>query len=149
MTPRRGFVLLAVLSALVIMAMVVAVGAQRALVAARQGVLDVARAELALAVAGAQASALVAPVDSVAALAAPPGTILAAGEAAAGAARAQWTIASTLAPFATIEIDGRAPAFRGAVRTRHRLLVVAFQDSVRIVRWGRAGGAGWQQMPMR
>jgi hypothetical protein len=145
MNRRRGFALLAVLCTLVIMAMVVAVDAQRALLAARQGVLDLARAETAAAVAGAQAAVLDLPVDTAGA--ASPGWVLAHGEVTAGAARAQWTLVSTLPPVATVEIVTQAGAVRGSARALHHALLSPVRDSLGGLRWALVGGAGWLRMP--
>src|SRR5512140_472516 len=113
MRRRRGIVLPSVLAALVIMAMIVAISAQRALVAARLGGLILARADLAAAVAAAQAAALEAAADSVDGARMTQGELLSVGETTAGAAQASWRIVGAAAPFALVEIDARAPLLRG------------------------------------
>jgi hypothetical protein len=149
MTAHRGFALAAVLAALVITAMVVAVGAQRALVAARQAGLDVARAELAAAVMSAQAAALENPVDSAQCAGMLPGAQLAGGEAGAGRALARWRLVGAAAPFATIDVEAEMPVFGGTARTRHRVLVTPVADSAGGLRWAPAAGLGWTRVPSR
>lgn len=149
MTPRRAFALAAVLAALVIMAMVVAVGAQRALVAARQAALDEARAQMAAAVTSAQAAALENPVDSARSAGMLPGAQIAGGEAGAGRAVARWRLVGAAAPFATIDIEAEIPVFGGVARTRHRVLVVPAGDSTGALRWTSAAGLGWARVPSR
>ena len=147
MRAPRGFALAAVLAALVIMAMAVAVGAQRALVAARQAGLDLARAELAAAVASAQAAALDEPVDSARCAEIIPGSLLASGEAGAGRASARWQLVGAAAPFATIAVEAEVAVFGGTARTSHRVLVSPRGDSAGGLRWAPAGGLGWTRMP--
>lgn len=149
MSARRGFALAAVLAALVITAMVVAVGAQRALVAARLAGLDVARAEMAAAVVTAQAAALEAPVDSVVCAEILPGALLAGGTAAAGRASARWQLVGAAAPFATIDVEAEMAVFGGRARARHRALVVPVGDSTGGLRWAPAAGLGWTRVPSR
>lgn len=149
MTARRAFALAAVLAALVIMAMVVAVGAQRALVAARQSGLDEARAQLAAAVTSAQAAALEDPVDSAQYAGMLPGAQIAAGEAGVGRAVARWRLLGAAAPFATIEVEAEIPVFGGVARTHHRVLVVPAGDSTGGLRWTPAAGLGWTRVPSR
>jgi len=147
MMPRRGFAMAAVLAALVIMAMVVAVDAQRALLVARQGNLDMTRTEMAAAVAGAKAAVLELPADTVSIPAFLPGALLARGETSAGRARAQWTLVGAAAPFAVAEIEVEAPFVRGAARERHRALVVRASDAGGGVWWEVATPAGWVRIP--
>ncbi|MBA4072174.1 MAG: hypothetical protein C0497_10115 [Gemmatimonas sp.] len=147
MRARRGFALAAVLAALVIMAMVVAVSAQRALVAARQAGLDVARAELAAAVSTAQVAALDEPVDSARCAEIIPGALLARGEAVAGRALAQWQLVGAAAPFATVDVEASVPVFGGTARASHRGLVVPLGDSTGSLRWTPVGGLGWTRVP--
>lgn len=149
MSPRHGFALAAVLAALVIMAMVVAVSAQRALVAARLAGLDVARAELAAAVLSAQAAALEAPLDSGQWAGMHPGAPIAGGAAGAGQASARWQIVGAAAPFATIDIEAETAVYGGTARTRYRLLVTPVADSAGGLRWSPATGYGWLHMPSR
>lgn len=149
MSAHRGFALAAVLAALVIMAMVVAVGAQRALVAARQAGLDVARAELAAAVASAQAAALEEPVDSAQCEGIVPGAPIAGGEAGAGRAAARWRLVGAAAPFATIDVEAETPVYGGTARTWHRVLVTPVGDSTGGLRWAPAAGLGWMRVPSR
>lgn len=147
MSAHRGFALTAVLAALVIMAMVVAVSAQRALVAARQAGLDVARAELAAAVSSAQAAALETPVDSAQVGGILPGAPIAAGEAGAGRASARWQLVGAAAPFATIDVEAEMPVYGGTARTWYRVLVAPLGDSTRGLRWAPAAGLGWTRVP--
>ncbi len=143
----RGFALAAVLSALVIMAMVVAMSAQRALLAARQGALDVARADMAAAIASGQAAALETPPDSAGAVGMIPGAALAAGEVSAGAATAHWSVVVAGAPFATIDVSAEAPVFRGTTRELRRAIFALARDSIGGLRWVPAGGGGWVRLP--
>lgn len=149
MSARRGFALAAVLAALVIMAMVVAVSAQRALVAARQAGLDLARAELAAAVSSAQVAALEAPVDSAQYAGMLPGAPLAGGETGVGRATARWTLVGAATPFATIDVEAGMPVFGGTARAWHRVLVSPVGDSTGGLRWAPAGGLGWTRVPFR
>lgn len=149
MNARRGFALAAVLAALVITAMVLAVGAQRALMAARLAGLAVARAELAAAVVSAQAAALEEPVDSAACAGIFPGAPLAAGEAAAGRASARWQLVGAAAPFATIDVEAEMAVFGGTARTRVRALVEPVADPAGRLRWTPAAGLGWTRVPSR
>jgi hypothetical protein len=148
-TAHRGFALAAVLAALVIMAMVVAVGAQRALVAARQAGLDVARAQMAAAVMSAQAAALEEPVDSAQYAGMLPGALVAGGQAGVGQALARWRLVGAAAPYATIDVEAEMPVFGGTARTRHRALVAPVGDSSGGLRWAPAAGLGWTRMPSR
>lgn len=149
MTARRGFALAAVLAALVIMAMVVAVGAQRALVVARQAGLDLARAELAAAVASAQAAALGEPVDSTQLQGILPGAPIASGASGAGRALARWRLLGAAAPFATIDVEAEMPVYGGTARTWYRVLVAPVLDSTGALRWAPAAGLGWTRVPSR
>lgn len=149
MNAHRGFALAAVLGALVVMAMVVAVSAQRALVAARQAGLDVARAELAAAAASAQAAALEEPVDSAQCKGILPGAPIASGAAVAGRATARWQLVGAAAPFATIDVEAAMPVFGGTARTWHRVLVAPVGDSTGGLRWTPAAGSGWMRVPSR
>lgn len=149
MSAPRGFALAVVLAALVIMAMVVAVSAQRALVAVRQAGLDLARAELAAAVSSAQAAALEEPVDSAQCDGILPGAPIAGGEASAGRASARWHIVGAAAPFATIDVEAETPVFGGTARTWHRVLVAPAGDSSGGLHWAPAAGLGWMRVPSR
>lgn len=144
MRERRGFALAAVLTVLIIMSMVVAVRAQRALITARQGVLDLAQAEIEAAVAEAQVELLAQLPDSTAAL---PGVVLANGETAVGAARARWTVSGAASPFAMATIEGEAPSFSGVARSRRGALLLLARDSAGAPQWRLAEGAGWARMP--
>jgi hypothetical protein len=146
---RRGFALAAVLAAMVIMAMVVAVSAQRALVAARQAGLDLARAELAAAVSSAQAAALEEPIDSALCAGILPGAPMAGGEAGAGRASARWQLVGAAAPYATIDVEAEMPVYGGTARTWHRVLVAPVGDSAGGLRWAPAAGLGWTRVPSR
>lgn len=149
MSAHRGFALAAVLAALVIMAMVVAVSAQRALVAVRQAGLELARTEMAAAASSAQAAALEAPVDSAQSEAILPGAAIAAGEAGAGRAVARWELVGAAAPFATIEVEAEMAVFGGTARLSHRVLVTPVSDSTGGLRWAPAAGLGWTRVPSR
>lgn len=149
MTTHRGFALAAVLAALVIMAMVVAVGAQRALVAARQAGLDVARAQMAASILSAQAAALDEPVDIAQHATTLPGVQIAGGEAGVGRALARWRLEGAAAPFATLDVEAEIPVFRGTARTRYRVLVAPVGDSTGGLRWAPAAGLGWTRVPSR
>lgn len=144
---RRGFALAAVLAALVVMAMVVAVGAQRALMGSRESVLALARAEMS----GAAASAMAAVVAARAVAGRHPvivaGVLLDSGTAVVGRARATWTLTGLVSPYAAVEIDARAPVFRGSARQTRRLIVGLRRDSVAGDQWVPVGGAGWGRMP--
>ena len=149
MSAHRGFALAAVLAALVIMAMVVAVSAQRALVAARQAGLSLARAELALAVSSAQAAALEAPVDSAQCEGILPGAPITGGAAGAGRAAARWRLVGAAAPFATIDVEAETPVYGGTARTWLRVVVAPVGDSIGGLRWAPAVGLGWMRVPSR
>ena len=147
MNARRGFALPAVLAALVIMAMVVAVSAQRALVGARESSLMLARAEMSGAVVQAAATVLTEPVDSARLPALVPGALLDSGSARFGSARATWTLTSLLAPYATAEIDARAPVISGSARELSRVIVGLQRDSSGALWWVRSGGDGRGRVP--
>ncbi len=147
MTRRRGFALLAAVFAVVLMAMVVAINAQRALVAARQGTLSVAQAELAWAVAGARSGLFELPADSVNPLLRPPGAVIARGETVSGGAHSQWLLVQAAASVATVEITAQARAFGGTAHWLERGLVAPARDSMGGRWWALVGGAGWVQMP--
>lgn len=135
MTPRRGFVLAAVLCVLVLMAMLVAISAQRALLAARQGTLDGVGVDLAIVLASGETSALESVVDSAAVAAQPAGVALATGAAEHGAASVRWTIMSTATPFAILDLAAEAPALHGRARQTRRAVLQAVRDSSGIVCW--------------
>jgi hypothetical protein len=143
---RRGFVLAVVLGALVLMAMLVALTAQRALLAVRQGALDAARAEIAAALAAGEADALESPPDSLA-YRQPVGALLAAGDASAGRAAARWSIVATGTVYATVDVTAEAPVYRGVARELRRGLVVAVRDSAGGLRWASARGGNWVRLP--
>lgn len=148
MTRRPAFALAAVLGALVIMSMVVAVGAQRALLAARQAALELARADLAVSVASAQAAVLDEPADSTRVAGIRVGVLMAGGVTAAGTARAAWRLMGAVSPYATVEIEAQAPMHAGVARALHRALVTPHVDSLGVARWMVAGGAGWVRVPL-
>ncbi len=147
MTGRRGFALAAVLGALVLMAMVVAVSAQRALLMARQGAFDAARADLSAALASAEAAALEMPVDTAALVRQPPGATLAAGSVTVGAATARWTIVATGTPFATLDLAAFAALRQGRARESRRGLVTPAPDAAGALRWVAMEGAGRVRLP--
>lgn len=146
--PPRGFALAAVLAALVLMMMVLAISAQRALLAARQGTLVVERVELAAAVAAARAATESAPVDTQALRSAPPGFVLASGESTAGAAHASWALKAGAAELAVAEITAVVGSGRTAARARARGILAAKVDSAGALKWGPTGGVGWVKLPV-
>jgi len=143
---RRGFALAAVLCALVLMAMLVAVTAQRALLAARQGAIEVARAEIAAALGAAAADALESSPDSLADRQ-PAGAILAAGQSSAGRAATRWVIVATGTVFATVDLTAEAPVFGGVARETRRGTLVVARDSAGGIRWVAATGGKWVRLP--
>jgi type II secretory pathway pseudopilin PulG len=147
MNARRGFALAAVLATLVILSMVVAVAAQRALLASRRGALELARADIAAALVSGQVVVLDSPVDSARLAGSAPGTCIAEGALAVGTARAQWVITRAAAPFATVELEARASVIAGTAREVRRALIEGKMDSLGVVRWVLAGGAGWVRVP--
>jgi hypothetical protein len=147
MTAHRGFALAAVLAALVVMAMVVAVGAQRALVGSRESALALARAEMAAAAAGAAAAVTAAPADSAHLAANAPGAMLDSGSVAAGSARASWRLTAALLPYAVVEIDVRAPVIAGSTRERRRLIMGLRPDTAGALWWVPIGGGGQGRVP--
>ncbi len=144
---RRAFALPVVLAAMVLMAMVVAVGAQRALRSMRQAGLELARVELAIAVAGGQSAGL----DSVGVRACCPviipGALIASGEAVTGRARARWTLVGAAPPFAAMDLTAETPVYGGNARVRHRLLLAWEPDSTGLGRWVPLAGLGWTRVP--
>ncbi len=146
MTTRRGFALVAVLAALIVTSLVVAITARRALAAARQGALELARVELAAALTMARASALWAATDS-AASGLPPGVTIAEGEVRAGSAAARWTLSNAAPPYVVAELRGSATASRGTARSVMRALLEPVTDSSGGAKWRLAGGAGWVRLP--
>lgn len=147
MTPRRGFALAAVLATLVIMAMVVAVGAQRALVGARASALAVARAEMSGAAAGALAAVIAVSADTARLPDILPGALLASGSARYGSAQAVWTLTGAINPYATVEIDVRCPVIGGSARELRRVIVSLRRDSTGGAWWVPTGGGGWGRIP--
>ena len=147
MTPRRGFALAAVLAALVIMAMVVAVGAQRALVGARESTLALARAEMSGAATGALAAVIAVPADTARLADIVPGALLDSGSASFGSARAAWTLTGAIAPYAVVEIDLRRPVIGGSAREFRRMIVGVRRDSAGEAWWVPTGGGGWGRIP--
>lgn len=129
------------------MAMVVAVGAQRALSGARESALMLSRAEMAGAVAGAVAAVVSEPVDSVFLPAFVPGAVLDSGSAAFGSARASWTLTSLHAPYAAAEIDARSPVIMGSTRELRRVIVSLRRDTAGALWWVPVGGGGHGRVP--
>ena len=146
MNARRGFALAAVLCALVLMAMLVAVTAQRALLAARQAAIEVAQAEIAAALGVAAADALESSPDS-SAVRQPAGAVLAAGQSSAGRAVARWVIVGTGTVYATVDLTAEAPVFRGVARELRRGTLVVARDSAGGLRWASATGGNWVRLP--
>lgn len=144
---RPGAALAIVLGALLLMAMVVAVSAQRALVTSRQAALELARAELLAAASSGEAAALAAPADSACCLFIVPGALIASGEVRAGRARASWTLTGAAAPFVTVDVVAEAGVLGGTARASHRALAVWWSDSAGGPRWVLAGGLGWTRRP--
>ena len=147
MRRRGGFALASVLAALVIMAMLVAVGAQRALVGARESALALARVEMSAAAAGAVATVVTASVDSARLAVSVPGALIDSGSLAFGTARASWRLIAAIVPYATIEIDVRAPVITGSTRERRRLTVSLRPDTAGALWWVPAGGGGRGRSP--
>jgi len=147
MTRRSGFALAAVLAALVIMAMLVAVGAQRALVGARESALALARAEMSAAAAGAVARVVTVPADTASLTVHVPGALIDSGSVVFGAARASWRLTAVVVPYATVEIDVRAPVITGSTRELRRLLMSLRPDSAGALWWVPAGGGGRGRIP--
>lgn len=147
MTGRRGFALAGVLAALVLMAMMVAVSAQRAFTGARESALALARAEMAAAAAGAVAAVLTVPVDTARAPGVVPGALIDSGSAAFGAARATWLLTASGVPYATVEIDVRSPVILGSARELRRVLVGVRRDSTGAFWWVPVGGGGRGRIP--
>lgn len=147
MTPRRGFALAVVLAGLVIMAMVVAVGAQRALVGARESALALARAEMSGAATGALAAVIAVPADTARLAEIGPGALLDSGSAPFGPARATWTLTGAVAPYAMVEIDVRCPVIGGSARELRRLIVGIRRDTAGRAWWVPTGGGGWGRIP--
>ncbi len=148
MRERRGFALAAVLAALVIMAMLVAVGAQRALVGARESALALARVEMSAAAAAAVATVVTASVDTARLALRVPGALIDSGSAAFGAARASWRLSAGIVPYATIEIDARAPVISGSTRELRRLTLTLRPDTAGALWWVPAGGGGRGRIPV-
>jgi len=148
MTPRRGFALAAVLAALVIMAMLVAVGAQRALVGARESALALARVEMSAAAAGALAAVVTVPADSTLLAVGVPGALIDSGSADFGAARATWRLNAAIAPYGTVEIDARAPVITGSTRELRRLIMSLRPDTAGALWWVPAGVGGRGRIPV-
>lgn len=152
MSRRGGFALAAVLAAVVIMAMVVAVGAQRALVGAREGALAVRRAEMSVAIAAAVAAVLAAPAGGADQPFTVPGALFDSGTTVVGSARATWRVTGAAFPYASAEIDVQGPVFQGMAHERRRLLVRLAPDSASAsmsgARWVPAGSGWWAQIPV-
>jgi len=144
---RPGFALPAVLGALIVMAMLVAVGAQRALVAARDSALAEARVLLAAATETALAEVLARGADTLAVRAAPPGGVLDSGMASVGAASARWRLSVALAPVVLLSIDARAPLRAGSARVSWRLWLRPRVDRAGRPIWGPDGTGWWVQLP--
>ncbi len=147
MSGRRGYALAAVLAVLVIMAMSVAVGAQRALRTRQQAALELARSELAAAVESGQAAGLDALTGAPCCPDIIPGAVLAAGEGTAGKARTRWRLIGAAAPYATLELAAEMPVRGGFARVRQRVLVAWRADSVGGGQWVPAGASGWTRLP--
>lgn len=148
MTKRPGFALPAVLGALIVMAMLVAVGAQRALLAARDGALAEARVQLAAATETALADVLARGADTLALRATPPGGVLDSGVAMVGAAAARWRLSVALAPVVLLSIDAAAPVREGTARVSWRLWLRLRADTAGLPAWGANGTGWWAQLPL-
>jgi Tfp pilus assembly protein PilX len=147
-TRRSGFALPAVLGALIVMAMLVAVGAQRALLAARDGALAEARVQLAAAAETALADALSRNADTLALRATPTGGVLDSGVATVGTAAARWRLSVVLAPVALLSIDASTPVREGTARVSWRLWLRPRADTAGVPAWA-PGGSGWRaQLPV-
>jgi hypothetical protein len=137
-----------VLAVLVIMAMVVAVGAQRALVGVRESALALARAEMSGAAAGALSGVLAVPLDTARLPLIVPGALLASGSTAYGSARAAWTLTGAVASYATVEVDSRCPVIAGTARELRRVIVRLRRDSAGGAWWVAVGGGGRGRIPL-
>jgi hypothetical protein len=139
---RPGFALAAVLAALVLMAMLVAVAAQRALVLAREGTLALARSELALVTEESVAQLLARSADSAAVRAAAPGALLDSGTVARAPAQASWRLLAAPGGFSELAITAEVPVRGGVAREARRVLLRLALDSTGEERW-RSAGSGW------
>lgn len=148
MTNRRGVALAAVLAALVLMGMLVSVGAQRALVRARESALSLARAEMSVAASGAVARVLATPVDPSRLAVIATGAILDSGTVTVGVASARWVLVGSAPPYATVEIASRAPVFRGTARALQRGFVALRADTMGALWWVPATAGGWVRVPI-
>lgn len=143
MRSRRAFVLPAVLAALVVMAMLVAVAAQRALVATRDAALSEARVELAAAAQVAMADALAQAVDTVRLRAAAPGVPLDSGLSRIGSAEASWRVTVVLAPIVLLSIEASSPAREFTARSSWRLWLRRRETPSGEPVWASVG-SGWR-----
>ncbi|MHB1313109.1 MAG: hypothetical protein ACYC3L_13920 [Gemmatimonadaceae bacterium] len=148
MTRRPGFALPAVLGALILMGMLVAVGAQRALVAAHDGALAEARAQLAAVTETALADALARGPDSLAMRVTPPGGALDSGVASVGTASARWRLTVALAPVVLLSIDAAAPVRAGSARVSWRLWLRRRDEPSGVPAWSANGTGWWTQIPL-
>lgn len=144
---RHGFALALVMAALVLISMVVAVGAQRALLAVRQGALAMARSDLTVVALGAEAAALGAPADSARTSGLPPGVVLATGTQRSGSAVAEWSMTVVSPSVVIAEIAATSAVSHGAARARYRAVLSVREDSVRGRFWAPLGGSTWVQVP--
>ena len=147
MTRRPGFALPAVVGALIVMAMLVAVGAQRALLAARDGALAEARVQMAAATETALAEVLARGADTVALRATPAGGVLDSGTAMVGTAAARWRLNVVMAPVALLSIDASAPVVAGSARTAWRVWLRSRGDAAGRPVWSPDGTGLWTQLP--
>jgi Tfp pilus assembly protein PilX len=129
MTRRRGFALAVVLAALVLMAMSLAVAAQRAILANHRAALAEADAEVTAVVAGAQADIGATPVDALPDTAWSPGSLLASGTARAGLAVASWHVTRISSSLALAELTAERHTAGAVARTRQSALMTIVAES--------------------
>lgn len=147
MTRRRGFALAVVLAAFVLMAMSVAVAAQRALVSTRRAALAEADAELTLAVAAAQAAIGASRIDSLADTAWSPGSLVASGAVSAGGAMASWQVTRVSSSMALAEVTVERSAPGVVARTRRSAIMTLVAATAGGMRLRVLPPGGWLVQP--
>jgi type II secretory pathway pseudopilin PulG len=147
MRSRSGFALPAVLAALVVMAMLVAVAAQRALVAVRDSALTEARVQLAAATQTAAAEVLARAPDTLALGAAPPGAAVDSGRCRVGSAEAAWRVTAVRSPLVLLAIDASSPVRGGVARIATHIWLRRRFSSAGTPEWSLAGTGWWVQIP--
>jgi hypothetical protein len=129
MTRRHGFALAVVLAALVLMAMSLAVAAQRAILANHKAALAEADAEVTAVIAGAQAEIGASPVGSLPDTWWSPGGVLAMGSARSGLAVASWQVTRISSSLALAELTAERRAGGVVARTRQSALMSIVAES--------------------